>query len=478
MRDLCVSENAPEGLSLPSSDQYPSQAGGAVLPVVFSLMVLFIQEGISYYASVQTAALLFLIAVILHTGITVRVTPIVLAVYMLFSGLLLGTAALLPDTISQNSPNILVTTVGVLGYVALILAMVTLRPLSANWLLLFYRRSAAVIIVAIVALVAVTDLGLIPGLTREYLIYQNVDLITNYTTMDVLKDDFATRKAMNVKSDIDLFYGEQSFLSLILFVSLVSHMISSRALESGRSWSSKQSGLSGIRGVSVPLLFCALACMIYIQSFSSLFFAAIVCGFLLVNVLARPEAIKFTSLKIAALLVLLAAASWVAVETAPYYLHRLTTFSDSLSAQQRFGVVLGFQPHDFLLGLHERDRMPAFGFQNGLIYIVMMAGIGGACLLAYLIYRIVRLATPLGLATLCTLAVLAVFSQNGAILSPNKLVVLSFLLLPLVCAKCSKSKESQKPDSARARDAICAEGTDSRGIYRQNGIHMSGSLID
>jgi hypothetical protein len=406
--------------------------GGHSLAIVFAFMVLFLQEGLTYYVSVQTAALFFLAAVLLHARLAVRFTPMVLAVYMLFSLLLLGTAAMMPDTISQNSPNIVVTTIGVLGYVALILAMTSLRPVRADWLLRFYRRSAAAIVMVIVTLIVVTDLGLVSGMTRQYFIFQNIDLITNYTTFDVLDQDRMTRIARGEQPDIDLFYGEQSFLSLVLFVTLVSHVIASRALGRLRGGDAGPSGGQGIWGVSVPLLLGGVACMVYIQSFSSLFYALILLGFVSVNVLRRAEAIRLTRVNAAALLLGVVAMSLVAIETSPYYWHRLTSFSDSLSAQQRFGILFDFLPQDFLLGLHEQDRIPRAGFQNGLIYAVMMAGIGGICLLAYLLYHVARLAHPLGLAVLSMLAMLAVFSQNGAIFSPNKLVILSFVLVPLM----------------------------------------------
>lgn len=404
-------------------------------------MVLFLQEGLTYYVSVQTAALFFLAAVLLHAGLSVRFTPMVLAVYMLFSLLLLGTAVAMPDTISQNSPNIVVTTIGVLGYVALILAMTSLRPVRAEWLLRFYRRSAASIIVLIVALVAMTDLAVVPGLTREYFIYQNVGLITNWTTMDVLVADFAARNARGVPPDIDLFYGEQSFLSLVLFVSLVSHIIASRALDRLQGVGGGPADRQGIWGASPLLLFGGVACMVYIQSFSSLFYALILIAFVAFNVLRRAEAIRLTRAKAVALMVVVVAMSWVAIETAPYYWHRLTTFSDSLSAQQRFGILFDFLPQDFMLGLHERDRMPPFGFHNGLIYVVMMGGIGGICLLAYLMHQVARLAHPLGLGVLSMLALLAVFSQNGAIFSPNKLVIISLITIPLRATRANQAHE-------------------------------------
>lgn len=407
-------------------------SGGYSLAVLFAMMVLFIQEGWTYYVSVQTAALFLLAAVLFHARIAFRSIPVGLMVYMLFSLLLLGTAAANPETISQNTPNIVFTTIGVLGYAALILSMISLRVLRAEWLVQFYRRSALVIIVLIASLVVITDLSIVPGLTREYFIYQNVGLITNFTTMDVLDADFAGRKARGEPADIDLFYGEQSFLSLVLFVSMVSHIIASRRLDRLRGVSPGPSCRQSIWGVSLPLLFGSVACLVYIQSFSSFFYALILIGFVFVNALQRPKLIRLTHAKAMAMALLVVAMSWVAIETAPYYWHRLTTFSDSLSAQQRFGILFNLLPQDFLLGLHERGRMPPAGFHNGLIYVVMMGGIGGICLLAYLMHRIAQLTHPLGLGVLSMLAVLAVFSQNGAIFSPNKLVILSFVLVPLM----------------------------------------------
>lgn len=406
--------------------------GGYGLPVVFACLVLLIQDGITYYVSVQTAALVFLASVLLQAGLIVRFTCGALVVYVMFSLFLLGTAVLMPDTISQNSSDILITVMGILGYVALMLAMTNLRLVRAEWILLFYRRSATAIIVAIVTLVAITDLDIIPGLTREYFIYQNVGLITNYTTMDVLEADFAAREAMGVAPDIDLFYGEQSFLSLVIFASLVSYAISSRALRCLQGEVAGPTGEGDSWGVSSTVLIGGVACMVYIQSFSSLFYALTLLGFVSINVLRGNWAPRLSLVRAVLMLFMVLSLTWVACETGPYYLYRLTTISESLSAQQRFGILLDFLPQDFIFGLHEPERMPPFGFQNGIIYLVMTGGVGGIFIIIYILNRIARLAHPLGLATLSVLAVIAVFSQNGAILSPNKLIILSFLFIPLI----------------------------------------------
>ena len=416
---------------------------GAIWSFVFALLVLFIQSGFSYYLSVQTAALLFVIVFLLHSKIVVCVKPLQLAVFMLFGTLLIVTAVLLPEAISQNSSNMLMTVIGILGYVALIIAMLILRPVYAEKVLLFYKRSSATIILLIVILVALTELGLFSSLNREYFILQNVDLVTNYSALKGLLLDLAARKARGVKPDIDLFYGEQSFLSLVMFVCLVSYVISSRALDRLRMSLSEGEHRVGAKGIALSLIFAGVGCMVYIQSFSSMFYAVIVVAALLAETLLRPGPVRLSHLKALGLTVLLVVIAIVAMKTYPYYLHRITTFSESLSAQQRFGILLNFLPQDFMFGLHEASRMPSFGFHNGIIYIAMMGGIGGACLLAYLLYCVIVMARPLEVAALAVLAVLAVFTQNGAIFSPNKLVILSFLLLPLSCTSLVKRNERQ-----------------------------------
>ena len=55
-------------------------------------------------------------------------------------------------------------------------------------------------------------------------------------------------------------------------------------------------------------------------------------------------------------------------------------------------------------------------------------------LIAHLLYQVMQQARPLGGAVLAILALLAIFPQNGAIFSPNKLVILSLNLMPLSCA--------------------------------------------
>lgn len=398
-------------------------------------MVLFIQEGLTYYISVQSAALFFIVAFLSKARVGLSSMAIGLSIYIPFSLFLLFTATVHPDTISQNSPNITVTSIGVLAYVAFILAMTILRPVRAEWVLLFYRRAASMVITMVVALVVITDLGVIPGLTREFFIYQNVGLITNFTTTDVLDADFAGRNRRGVPADIDLFFGEPSFLALVLFVSIVSYIIASRGLDRLRCSDSTPLSRQSIWGISIPLLFVGLACLVYIKSLSSLCYALVLLGFGLVNTFQRWRVSKLQHLKVMALLLIVVGLALVVIEVAPYYWHRLSTISGSISAEQRFGILFDLRPQDLLLGLQDRDRMPPAGIHNGLIYVVMMAGFGGISLLAYLLLRVAQLAHPLGLALLSILAFLAVFVQNGAILSPNKLVLLSFLLLPLMGAR-------------------------------------------
>jgi len=402
------------------------------LAIVFALMVIFIQEGITYYISVQVAALFFLAALMMCSGLVIRVTHLTLVVFFLFVAMVCNTAVMMPDAVSQNSSNILVTVIGVVGYVAVILSMIVVSSVRSDRLLLFYRLTALVIITIIVLLVVVTELGIFAGVTREYFIFQNVGLITNWALEENVVADLHTRQARGVPADIDLFYGEPSFLALVLFVTSVSLIISSLVLNRRGDISSRSSW--GV-GCSIAL-FGGIVCMVFIRSLSSLIYSGILCVFIVVHVLPRARAHSGSRLtKVTTLLLLALATAWLLAETFPYYSHRLSTFSTSLSAYQRFGIVFELLPQDFLLGLHRADRIPEAGFHNSLIYIITMAGFGGITLLVYLMSRISQLAHPWGLATLSVLAVLAVFCQNGAVLSPNKLVLLSFILLPLSCLR-------------------------------------------
>jgi hypothetical protein len=405
--------------------------GGIVSSLVFALLILFIQEGASYYASVQTVALIFLVAIILHSGVVLRLTPLVIAVFTLFSAQLAITAVLLPQTISTNSPNILLTMIGVQIYVAGMLAMVCFRSVRPRQLLRFFQRTSAMFIVIVVALVVVTDLGLVPAMTREYFILQNVGLVTNYTTLSVLLPDFAARKARGELPDIDLFYGEQSFLSLVIFACLVCQVITVSAENYPMSSIARHCDRSASWKKPFFLWICGIGCMLYIHSFSSLFYAAIMGVFLLVNAPARVGIVRLTPARACGFALVGGAGLLIAMEALPYYLHRITTFSDSISAQQRFGSILKFLPQDYVFGLLDADRLPGFGFHNGAIYLVMMAGAGGAAVIAFLLWRIAVMARPLRLVGLGMLAMLAVFSQSGGVLSPNKLVIISLFFVPL-----------------------------------------------
>ena len=421
---------------------------------ILACLVIFIQEGISYYVSVQMAALLFLIGFLFLSGARLRVTPLMVFVSILFILILGITMFVHPATISENSPHIAVTTIGVIGYVALMMGMANLRLGRVDQILSLYKYASAMTLVLTAMLVAIADLEIVSSFNREYLILQNIDLVTNYSSPDILTEDIRARKSMGRDMDMDLFYGEQSFLSLVIFVCMVSYIISSRALDRIAACASIRKIEGEKQSTSILILFLGLGCMLYVRSFSSLFFATIICAFLMAGKVKIWHTLRFSYLQLAITALIVTAAIMVILQTYPYYLHRLTTFSDSFSAQQRFGIIVNFLPQDFMFGLHDADRMPAAGIHNGVIYIVMMGGIGGIGLITYLFYRACIMARTFRLAVLAMLAVLAVFFQNGAILSPNKLVILSFLLVPLSCISATRREEAQGASIANAPMAM------------------------
>lgn len=394
-----------------------------ILPLAFALLMLSIQMGVTYYFSIQTVAMLFILIVILYSDPTLRITSSLVFTILLFSGMVLLTAFRLPEAISRSSPHVIITSIGVIGYVILLLSMVSISTNRSAPLLMFLRRSSAMTISLISIIVLIAELNVFSFINREVFIRQNVYLVTNYADLAVIELDILKRKERGAELNIDLFYGEPSFLALVIFVCLVSYVIACRT-QSSMEQKEKQP-------TSIFLIIVGLTCLVYIKAFSGFLYALFFAMIMVKDLLANRNVPRVTPQKILGLSILAMSGIILMIKTMPYFYQRIITITSSGSAQQRFGIVLELMPVDFLLGIQSAERMPSGGIHNGVIYTIMIAGIGGIAVLAYLVARVIRMSSPLGLSALSVLAMLAVFSQNGGIFSPNKLVLISLIFLPL-----------------------------------------------
>lgn len=417
-----------------------------ILAWMLVMCMVFLQMGFTYYVSFQTLAVLLVAMAIVRGRPGLRDQSSILLVMAMFSVFLLFTAMHVPVAISENSDNIAYTTVGVLGYAAMIVLAPNLSFRSAETVLRFFRFVSTMTIVISVGLICVTDLSITPYLSRETLTLQNATLVTNYTSVDALVDNFAYLYDAQLKSNIDLFYGEQSYLAVVLFACVVSRIVCDTALrrlnppaepprlrgKKSRKAGGKTPVLARLntQGVVTGL---GLGAMIYIQSFSSFFYVAIVAASLAWSARLRLSRIRLKLTSATIMLLGLVLLGKVAASAYGYYAYRFDSVSESGSFDQRFSSAFDFGLQEYIVGITSAAQMPPMGFQNGVLYVIGIAGIGGIAMMVYLCWRIHVLARPLGFSAMSILCVLGLFSQNGAIFSPNKVVILSLVLIPLAC---------------------------------------------
>ena len=424
------------------------------------MCMVFLQMGFTYYVSFQTLAVLLVAIAIGRCRPGLRDQSSILLVMAMFSVFLLFTAMHVPVAISENSDNIAYTTVGVLGYAAMIVLAPNLSFRSVEAMLRFFRLVSTMTILISVGLICVTDLSLTPYLSRETLTLQNATLITNYTSVDALVDNFAYLYDAQLKSNIDLFYGEQSYLAVVLFACVVSRIVCETALrrlnlptdgpflprrrgKKPRKASGKTPLLArfNTQGVVTGL---GLGAMIYIQSFSSFFYVAIVAASLAWSARLRLSRIRLNLTSATIMVLGLLLLGKVAASAYGYYAYRFDSVSESGSFDQRFSSAFDFGLQEYIVGITSAAQMPPTGFQNGVLYVIGIAGIGGIAMIAYLCWRIHVLARPLGLSVMSILCVMGLFSQNGAIFSPNKVVILSLVLIPLACGNRPRRRQAKR----------------------------------
>lgn len=421
---------------------YPKlRSNPALLAWLLAGCIIFLQVGFTYYWSFQTLAVVLVLLVVLKSRPTFVNLSFVLLIMVVFTAFLALTACTVPTAISENSANLFNTFVGVIGYAFMIACLPNLAFRSPEVVLRFFGFVSTVTILMIVVLICVTDLEIFPLLTRETLILQNTTLITNYTTLDVLADSFKYLNDAGLKPNLDLFYGEQSFLAAVLFSSVVSRLVCDKLL-SRKGLAGpllehvrKRQGFSTVvrRHAQAIVVVLGLGAMIYIQSFSSFFYVLIICTSLLLSARRKIATLRLKPGTLMLALLALVLLGSIVLSVSDYYTHRFTTISDSVSFDQRFASALDFGLQEYILGIGDVAKMPEVGFQNGILYIVAIAGVGGLGLMAFLFYRIHVLAHPLGMSIVAMACVFGTFSQNGGILSPNKVVIMSLVLLPLAC---------------------------------------------
>lgn len=404
---------------------------GALIGFCMALMLVFLQEGFTYYLSFQTLALSFVVGLVFVSRPSLINTMHLFLVFLALSFFIGIAAAYSPMVISRNSPNILLTIMGILTYAFIIGCLPNLVPKRVGLILYAFRYASAATVLMLASLIVLTELSLLPFLSREALLIQNSTLVTNFADEDALMNELAYMAMSDLSPRMDLFYGEPSYLGIVLFSCVACFMLTSRLISDFNRSSdlSSQGSFSGGRHYRYVVV-VGIISLLYLQSLSSIIYAVLILFF----EFRTPIGKRFSFSKLLALFFFAAFIVFIFRDSFEYALYRIT-MQDSLSLAQRFGSLLDFGINDYLFGLKDELRIPNEGFHNGLFYIIAVFGLAGIWYVFFLLRTVNRLAKPIKMSAFLVLISLALIMQNGAVFSPNKVVLFALILLPLSCAR-------------------------------------------
>ncbi len=408
-----------------------------VAALVLALPLIFLQEGFTYYISFQMLALVSIAILIFSTTHAIKAEMHFFVAFLVFTFGFVITAFVSPAVIAQNSSNMSLTVIGILGYAAMIGCQPHLVIRRASLILHILKSVSAATVFALAGLIVLSESKLLPFLTRESLLQQNSRLIDNFTGADAISADQALNLLIDQSERIDLFYGEPSFLAIVLFTCLGCFMVTSKLLayaSSGTKFSDLKSSFKSYESI----MLIGVISLLYIQSFSSIIYALVVIYFAFIKGKLRRTKL-LTSISF-----LIVFATVFLVFSYEYFLYRITQ-ADSLSMIQRFGFLFDIGIGDLLVGIKDESMLPAGGIHNGLFYIIAISGLGGVFYIVSLLYSAYTLSGPIKSSMFLALLVLAIMMQNGGVFSPNKVVLFSLVLLPLACARTIYSGQYHSP---------------------------------
>jgi len=213
--------------------RYPAiEKSGLRVPAIIALTLslIFLQEGFTYYASFQVLALATIAILIFATIHSMKGEIHFFIAFLTFTFFLCITAVVSPTVISRNSSNISLTVIGILGYAVMIGCLPHLKINRAGLILRILKSVSLATILVLAGLLALSEFNLIPVLNRESMNLQNSRLIDNFTDADALLAGLSLNLIIDQTERIDLFYGEPSFLAIVLFTCLGCFMLTSKLL--------------------------------------------------------------------------------------------------------------------------------------------------------------------------------------------------------------------------------------------------------
>ena len=399
------------------------------IPTIFAISLIFIQVGFSYYISFQVFALLLILGLASYSAKSFKNINESLFFILLFSIFLCFQGLHEPLIVKRNYSNITFTIIALIFYASILAILPNLIIKKPIFLLKVFKFTSALTICSLALLMLIIDLSLFSSLDREFFLLQNVNLIANATDIDMIQANINARARNDnyAAIDHDLFYGEKSYLAIVIFTCIGSYILTSKLIIASQLELTKSKTIFFRDYIIVMIGFISI---INIGSLSAIIYAILIAFYIIRQSFGFG---KINLLHIFTIIISIAVTLYIFINNSEYLFHRVSTMEQSLSLSQRFGPLINLNILDYFFGLRDVSRMPKEGFHNGIIYLIAISGFGGILFLTFLLGKIYFLARPLRMSTFFSLLFLAQASQNGAFFSPDKLVLYAMILLPLSC---------------------------------------------
>lgn len=382
------------------------------------LCIIFMQKGITYYISFQTAILIIFYLKIIESEYYIRNKEILSNIILLFIIFTLYKLCYHPDIISQNSNNIILSYFGLIIYAVTLLLLSSLELRNIE-IIILYKKISIYAILLLLTLFYISDLGIIRDFNAEYMLYDNQYLITNFNSYDSIHQYIKYKKSVGEKLDNDLFYGEASFLSLVILILATSLFYIKSNIDNSK-----------INLLDRILILLIISFFFSVRSLSSFIYLVIFVIYIITRY-GLNDLISVANRHFLVMLLLLLLIMFIYYSSNIEYIYlRFSGLSKSGSLYDRFIVFGEYKFVDYFFGLNMSDQIPKHGFHNGLLYILMISGFAGVIYISYILYAIVeRNSITQGL--ILSLIFLFIIMQNGGVFSPNKVVLASFIFVPI-----------------------------------------------
>lgn len=305
----------------------------------------------------------------------------------------------------------------------LIISLFPSKPANASFLNRLAIYTALISLITLFILHVLSESYLLPAFNPQSLLLQNTQLLDNYS-------DASTIEMHILQFDRyrnDLFYGEVSFLSLIVFASCAALILNVDTRHDIYPVSSALSHPKHILNTIRLAILLSFYLLFSSQSLSGYIYMLILFCFSHKFLFAgSPRVLK--PLTVLLLVILFG------VFKQSYLLSRLNLL-DSISFAQRFLVFQDLPLIKMLFDIGSNIEIAGdTGFHNGFAVVLLLASLGAFPYIYSVFSGFCQNTTLPSKRLLIILVLTAIFAQNGAIFSPYKLFILllfRFSLTPI-----------------------------------------------